>query len=103
MRISPTTALLLVLKKCPEKSKLISTLLFNGRDDKNCDQFNSTLNSLASLYPDSHYEIVTTPDFISDDPLRRYFETEFAANFLHENLKDIDQEELDDLIQQNLS
>ncbi|QGP39260.1 hypothetical protein [Piscirickettsia salmonis] len=48
-------------------------------------------------------EIVTTPDFISDDPVRRYFETEFAANFLHENLKDIDQEELDDLIQQNLS
>ncbi|ERL61364.1 hypothetical protein K661_02300 [Piscirickettsia salmonis LF-89 = ATCC VR-1361] len=59
MRISPTTALLLVLKKCPEKSKLISTLLFNGRDDKNCDQFDSTLNNLASLYPDSHYEILT--------------------------------------------
>ncbi|RNC77118.1 hypothetical protein DA717_12040 [Piscirickettsiaceae bacterium NZ-RLO2] len=103
IKISPTTALLLVLKKKPEKNKKISELLFNGRNDKNGDEFDTLLNSVFSLYSGSNYEIVTEPQFISDDPVRRYFETQFAYHFINENLPNIDEEKLKNLIEQNLS
>ncbi|AKP74020.1 hypothetical protein Psal006b_01522 [Piscirickettsia salmonis] len=98
MRISPTSALLLVLKKCPEKKEIISPLLFEGRCALDEDDLNTILNSLALLYPRAHYEVVTDPDFIYNDPIRRYLESQFAVNFLLKNLEGVDSTKLDDLI-----
>lgn len=89
-QISPTHALLLLLKKYgpthennEEKYKTLSHFLFSGRNPGNAERFDAFL---VEAETDTGHIVNKTPDFIHNDPVRRHFETQVAHEFLKDQL-----------------
>ena len=66
-----------------EKYKIISQMLFSGRTPENFVQFDAFL---AEAERDFGHTVNRTPEFIHNDPIRRYFETHVAHEFLKRQL-----------------
>ena len=106
--ISPTHALLLLLKKHQptyarpstserEKYREISTMLFTGRTTENAVKFDAYMLEAESTGTPG-YRIDRTPAFIHNDPVRRYFETYLAHMFLQRQLNKISSETIDAIL-----
>lgn len=93
--ISPTQAILILLKQNKDNDELSSKLkhwLLEGIPKKDHHEF--TLLTQGPVL--SHFEVTTDQNSINSDPVKRYFETHLAYRTLERHLSEISVQELEE-------